>query len=265
MSGLTAGILRSMLAGAIAVAIAFSLRLPFPKSAPDRTLLFVSGKSSFCIWPTLLSIGIEHTTAGHAALIMALMPIYTVSINSILNRRIPKFGWWIGAAFALGATVALILSRGMSIEASGDGYGMMGDLIILAGGVIGSIGYVAGGKLSPKIGTAATTFWGLSMALVVLLPVFISIAGGTEWGDVPINGWIAIAWMTFLASLAGYALWFYALGKGGISRIGSLPFLMSVITLTVAALMLGKTLTIQLAGTCAAIIGGTMLTQRYVT
>ena len=66
MDGLTAGVLRSMLAGTVALAVSFSLRLPFPQSGKDRAILMLSGLSSFAIWPMLLSVGIVRTTAEMA-------------------------------------------------------------------------------------------------------------------------------------------------------------------------------------------------------
>ena len=66
MSGLTAGVLRSMLAGTIALAVAFIFKLPRPATAKDRLLLITSGLTSFAIWPSLISIGIARTTATHA-------------------------------------------------------------------------------------------------------------------------------------------------------------------------------------------------------
>ena len=265
MDGLTAGVLRSMLAGVVAVVVTFSLRLSFPQSGKDRAILMLSGLSSFAIWPMLLSVGIVRTTVGHAALIMAMIPVFTVLIAAIIQGRLPSIGWWFGAAIALVATTLVVTGRGLSLGTNGDGSSMVGDLIILCGVVFCSVGYVAGGKLSPKIGTAATTFWGLSLALVILIPVFSTIVGRTVWTQVPIEGWLAIAWMTFLSSLVGYALWFYALGQGGIGRIGSLQLIMPVITLAVATIMLDEALTVLLVTSCVAIIAGTFLAQRYAT
>ena len=265
MDGLTAGILRSMLAGVIAVVFAYSLKLPFPQSANDRALLVVSGVSSFAIWPVLMSLGIERTTVGHAALIMALIPVFTVFIAAIIQRRLPRRGWWLGAVIALSATAILIISQGTSITSFKDGSSVIGDLVVLVGGVICSIGYVAGGKLSPKIGTAATTFWGLAIALIILIPAFIAVADSTEWFGVANEGWLAIAWMALFSSLAGYALWFYALGRGGLGRIGSLQLIMPVMTLALAAIILNEALTMFLATICAAIIFGMFLAQRHAS
>jgi len=265
MDGLTAGVLRSMLAGLVALGVVLLLKLPFPRSITDRNLLFVSGFCSFAIWPVLMSIGIENTTVGHAALIMALIPVITVLISSLTSKSLPSFSWLIGAAIALAATAVIILTRENSSGLTNDGSSMRGDLMVLAGCVVCSAGYVAGGKLSPKIGTLATTFWGLSVALLLLLPTFLLIAGDTQWDEVEIESWLGIAWMAVLSSLLGYALWFYALGSGGITRISSMQLMMPVLTLFLAVMLLGESLTVLLAFTCILIIGGTLLAQRSVS
>ncbi len=265
MDGLTAGILRSMLAGIFAIVLAYLFKFPFPQSAKDRKLLVISGISSFAIWPVLMSIGIEHTTVGHAALIMALIPVFTIFTATTIQRKIPKIGWWFGSVIALLATATLIIGQTISHVSFNTGSSIKGDLIVLLGGIVCAIGYVAGGKLSPKIGTVATTFWGLSIALVILIPAFIVVSDSTEWVSVANDGWLAIAWMTLFSSLAGYALWFYALGRGGIGRIGSLQLAMPVITLMLAAIILSETLTIFLIAISTCIVFGTFLAQRYAS
>ena len=263
MDGLTAGVLRSMLAGLFAIVFALFLRFPFPQTMSERLLLFASGISSFAIWPVLLSIGIERTTVGHAALIMALIPIFTVLIATLIRRRMPRAGWWVGSVLAILATAILIIGQRTSLQAFSEGSSVMGDLLVLSGGLICAIGYVAGAKLSLKIGTVATTFWGLSVALIVLIPVFISISESTVWFAVANDGWFAIAWMTLFSSLAGYALWFYALGRGGIGRVGSLQLAMPVLTLIMAVVVLSEIVTPFIMVTCLCIVLGTFLAQRY--
>ena len=262
MDGLTAGILRSMLAGLFAIIIAFSLKFSFPRSLKELGLLAISGLASFAVWPVLMSVGIERTTAGHAALVMALIPIFTVLIAASVEYRFPKTGWWVGATVALFATAILIINQNNSLQLN-DGSTIKGDLIVLAGGIICAVGYVAGGKLSPRIGTAATTFWGLSIALAILVPAFIIISDNTEWVSVAGDGWLAIAWMTFFSSLAGYALWFYSLGRAGIGRIGSLQLAMPAITLVLATIILRESVNIFLIVICASIVIGTFIAQKY--
>lgn len=263
IDALSAGVLRSMLAGVIATIFAFILRLPFPSSRRDIAILLIAGNASFAVWPALLSVGIEHTTASHAALIMALIPIFTILIAAVVDGQKPRLVWWAGSATAVGGAAVLVIARSDSVQSVSDGSSVAGDLVILLGCVACSLGYVAGGKLSRRLGTVATTFWGLATTLIILIPLFVTLSHHTAWDNIPLEGWLALAWMTLLSSFAGYVLWFYALGRGGIRRIGTLQLAMPMLTLALAVLLLDEKLTTVLVISCAVILTGTYLAHRY--
>lgn len=261
MDAMTAGVLRSMLAGLIAAGIAAAARLPFPPTGRQRGLLVLSGVTSFAVWPALLSLGLGYTTANHAGLIMAMIPVFTGLIAAAFDRRWPRAGWWAGVLVAGAGTFVLLFYRsGGALLAEGGS--LLGDLIVLSGVAVCALGYVAGGRLSPVIGTWATTFWGLAAATVLLVPGFLLLAPRTAWDAVGAEGWAAIAYLTLLSSLAGYAAWFWALGRGGIARIGSWQFAQPVLTVLLAALLLGEAVTLPLLLSAAAILAGTALAQR---
>ena len=258
MDPLTAGILRSLLAGLIAAAIAAIVRLPVPGNRTNWALLVVSGITSFALWPMLLSLGLGRTSASHAGLIMAMLPVFTGLIAAAFERRRPRAAWWIGVAVAVAGTAALVTTRGGGLT----GGNLSGDLIILSGAAICSLGYVAGGRLSATLGTFSTTFWGLAIATTVLVPAFLLRVGETDWGAVSAPGWAAIAYLTIASSLVGYALWFWSLGRGGVARIGALQFTQPVMTLAFAVPILGERLTWPLVLSGAVILIGVAITQR---
>ena len=263
MDGFTAGVLRSTVAGAIAFAVALALRLPFPTAARDRSLLALAGIASFAAWPVTMSVGIELTTAGHTALILATIPIIAVLIACALERRLPRAGWWLGAALALAGCGALVAGQTGYLDVPPDGSSLVGDLIVFAGCAVCAVGYVAGGRLAPKIGTSATTFWGLSIAMVVLVPLLIAVQARTEWTGVAADGWLAMGWLALLSSLVAYALWFFALGRGGIGRISSLLLVMPAITVLGAAMVLEEPISWLLLASCGIVVLGTYLAQRH--
>ena len=84
----------------------------------------------------------------------------------------------------------------------------------------------------------------------------------TDWTAVAAPGWAAIAYMTFCSSIIGYAFWFWALGRGGISRIGVLQFAQPVLTLLFAVPILGEAITLPLVLSGAIIILGVAIAQR---
>jgi drug/metabolite transporter (DMT)-like permease len=255
----TAGLLRSAIAGVLAAALALALRLPWPSVRRQQWLLAFSGLASFAAWPLLLSVGLGLTTANHAALIIAMIPVFTGLIAAAVDRTWPPLGWWAGMSIAaVGAVVLVGVRSGGTDAASGS---VVGDLIILAGVVACAAGYVAGGKLSPVLGTWATTFWGLGSAAVVLVPAVALLWTRTRWSAVGPSEWLAVGYMALISSLAGYVAWFWALGRGGITRISAWQLGQPVLTLVFAVLLLGEVITWSALVAGAAIVAGTALTQ----
>jgi drug/metabolite transporter (DMT)-like permease len=153
----------------------------------------------------------------------------------------------------------LIAVRGGAAAAANGSVG--GDLVILVGVVASAAGYVAGGKLSPVLGTWATTFWGLASASIVLVPAVALLWPRTDWAAVGQIEWLAILYMALISSLAGYVAWFWALGRGGITRISAWQLGQPVITLVLAVSLLGEVITWQAVVAGAAIFAGTALAQ----
>ena len=259
---LTAGLLRSMLAGVIALGVALALRFPFPKSRSDRLLFFVSGVTSFALWPGILSLGLGWTTASHAVLIMALLPVFTTLIAKATDRQFPILGWWIGAMIALAGTAVLVAVRDPDASSTAE-FTLVGDLTVLAGTITCSVGYVAGGKLTPRYGMWGGTFWSLAMALVVLVPAVAILIPDTDWGAVGVAGWGGIAYMTLGSSIAGYCFWYWALGAGGIARIGTWQFGMPITGVILAVLLLGEPVGWPLLLAGVIILAGTLTAQKF--
>jgi len=262
MDGLSAGAFRSMLAGFIALGIALAFRLPFPKQGKHRWLLLYSGWINFAIWPMILSVGIAMANASHAALIMALLPVMTGLIAAVVNRTRPKPGWFLGAAIAIAGSVLLIAFTRPAGDLTLSPTYLVGDLVILLGVGLCASGYVAGAKLSPVIGSWSSTFYGLSVALLLLVPMMLFLYPRTNWGAVTTDSWMAIAWLTLLSSLAGYALWFLAMDRGGIARIAVFQFLQPVMSVLAAAVILGERITWTIVAAGVAILLGTWIAQR---
>ena len=258
IDAVTIGVLRAVIAGPIAVALALALRLPFPKSGRDRLLLALSGITSFAIWPVLLSAGIGLTTATHAGLILALIPIVTGLFASLIGAGWPRIRWWLGSSIAVIGTVVLIArtARDVAGEAS-----VAGDLIIFLGIIACAIGYIAGARTTPVIGTWATTFWGIALAAILLVPFAAVLLDRTHWPSVDAVSWIGMFYLALFGTIGGYVAWFWALDRGGVTRIASWQLAQPVVTVTLAAFLLGELITLPLLVVAASIVAGTAWAQ----
>jgi drug/metabolite transporter (DMT)-like permease len=255
----TAGLLRSALAGLASLLLAWLWRLPFPAGARQRTLLALSSIGNFVAWPWLLSVGLGFTTANHAALMIATIPVFTGLMAATVDRIRLGFAWFAGVTISLCGTALLIGVRAdIGSAAAGS---VIGDLIILLGVLACAAGYVAGGKLAPQIGTFPTTFWGLGTANVILVPALALLWARTGWSGVGAGAWLAVAYMALCSSFVGYIAWFWALGRGGITRISSWQLGQPVLTVVAAGVLLGERVTWPLAVAGFAVLIGTALTQ----
>jgi drug/metabolite transporter (DMT)-like permease len=254
----TIGVLRAVIAGPLALALALALRLPVPETGRDRMLLAVSGITSFAIWPILLSAGIGLTTATHAGLILALIPIVTGLFASLIGGGWPRLRWWLGSSVAVIGTCVLIVytARDTGGEAS-----IAGDLVIFLGVIACAIGYIAGARTTPVIGTWATTFWGIALAAILLVPVAAGLLGRTDWANVDGVGWTAMFYLALFGTIGGYVAWFWALDRGGITRIASWQLAQPVITLGLAATLIGERITLPLLLVAVSIVAGTAWAQ----
>ena len=248
-----------MLTALIALPLALALRLALPATRGGWALLVTSALGGFVLFPVLFSLGLRDTSASHAALILASLAVFTGLIAALFERTAPRARWWLGAAIAL-IGEALLIGFRFGFETVEDV--LFGDLLIVASCVAASAGYVTGGRLSRSLGTWPTTLWGIAIGGVALPPALPFAAAGVEWSAVGASGIVAIGNLTFISSLLAYVTWYWALGAGGIGRVGTWQFAMPIVSLALAVVILAEPLTWPLAGSAVAILAGIWIAGR---
>lgn len=253
------GILRTTVAACLAVPLALALRLPRPRSLRDWILLLVSALGGFVLFPVLFSMGVRQTSASHAALILAVSPLFTGLIAAVVERRRPKGAWWLGAAVAFLGEIALIAFRAGMVEHEAS---LAGDLLVVVACMSSAAGYVAGARLAHRLTTWATTFWGIGLGGLILLPIVPAILGPAAWAGAGALGWSAIGYLSLGSTILGYICWYWALQRGGIARIGATQFMQPVIALLLAVLVLGEPVTGPLIVAALLVVAGVAIAQR---
>jgi len=215
-------VLRTVLAGVVAAPLVVTTERRPPSTARARLLLVVSAAAGFVIFPVVFTIGQERTSAMHGVGILAALPVFTGLYGMLVARRRPGEWWLAGCALALAGEAVIV-----AVRAGGGGAAtLVGDLLVLASALVVSAGYVAGALLVPRgFSSAATTYWGVMLGAVALLPlalVLLAVQGLPRAGAA---SWAAVLFLAVVTSIAGYVGWYWALARGGISRIAPLQFL----------------------------------------
>jgi len=252
-------VLRTVLAGVVAVPLVLTTERRPPSARQARLLLGVSAAAGFVVFPIVFTLGQQRTSAMHGVGILAALPIFTGLYGALVARRRPG-RWWIGGcALALAGEAVIV-----AVRAGGSGSATFaGDLLVLASALVVSAGYVAGAMLVPRgFSSAATTYWGVMLGAIALLPLGVVLLVVHEAPDAGPSAWGAVLFLAVITSILGYIGWYWALARGGIARIAPLQFLQPLSGLVLAALLLGERLTWPLAAGAAAVIAGVAIARR---
>lgn len=235
---LLVGVLRTVLGGCLALPLALVMRQKLPAGRHERRLLAFAGFAAYIGFPLIFAFGQDMTSGVHGTLMLAMLPVLTSLFGTIVEGRRVSAQWIVGCAIALSGTAVVILSRA---SGAADGASVLGDVLALAACTVCAMGYVTGARLSQR-GYAAvpTTLWGITGASVALSPLLVwSLAsGGVPQADAA--AWGSILILAVLVSVLGYIGWYWALARGGISRIASIQFTEPLFGLPMAVVLLGE-------------------------
>lgn len=237
VSAFDVAILRTVIGGLVAIPIALLLGIGLPQTREQRTLLVLSGFCGFIGFPMLFTYGVFHTSANHASMILAALPVFTGAIAMIWDSQRPKHHWWLGCAIALVGETILI----SSLDAENTGASVKGDLFVLLSNFLASLGYVAGGRLQ-RSGYSAmgTTFWGVGTFAVLLIFVMPLTSEVSVLLTFDVGAWVAILYLAVGVTIVGYMLWYWALGSGGIAKVGLIQFLQPLSGVVLAWVLLDE-------------------------
>ena len=244
LSPLSVAVLRTFLGGALAVPVALALKVRWPAQRRLQLLLLLSGFCGFVAFPMLFTFGVQLTSANHASMILAALPIFTGAIAMGWDRRRPTRIWILGSLIALVGEVVLIGGRHRRRQL--DRRRIAGDALVLLSNGFASLGYVAGGRLQQAgYPSTGTTFWGAAAMALLLAPVCRCCGSRGEFAVASVPAWSAIAYLAIVVTILGYVLWYWALGSGGIARVGLIQFLQPVSGVILAALLLDERISLS--------------------
>ncbi len=259
MDPVVAALMRTVLAAAIVLPLAWARRLPLAIGRDQWLLLILSSVAGFFGFSILFSLGTQQTSASHAALINAGIPLFAGLFGAIAERRLPGGAWFAGMALAFGVVAWLIGAR----PADGpDEVTVLGDLLCLASSASAGFGYVTGARLAKHIGSQGATFWGIGIAGVVQAPVLAWLMVAGDWQGASAAAWGAVVYPAVGSSILAYIAWYWALAHGGIVRIAPTQFAMAVTSTTVAVIAFNEPVTTTLVLSACAIVAGIVLARR---
>lgn len=241
---------RAVIAGVVAGVILLIRRVPWPDRSLMRPLIFTMAGAVFG-WPILIALALERTTAAHAAVIAAIMPLVTAVFAVLRTGERVARQFWIAAVAGTAALVVFALLRG-----GGDGGNLVADLLIVGAVLASSWCYVEGASLTKVMPGWQVISWVVVLALPVTVPatVILALTGGVTT-PVTTQAWIGMAFLGLVSVYFAFFAWYQGLSMAGVARGAQTQQLQAPLTLLWSALLLGEVITWPTVAATFVIVG----------
>ncbi len=226
---------------------------------PPRELaaLAALGFLMFGVFNLLFSAGFAYVPAARGAVVMSTMPIIALMIAAAIGRERITRAKIAGGLLAL---AGVVVALGERAAAGADAW--RGDVLMTLAALAGAMHAVLSGFVLSK--RAA-----LPVLAVQVCAGAAMLAGILAWrGElhhvVAFEGtqWLAVVWLTFVAGLFSYLMWFWALEHAPVSSVTITVTLNPISAAVFGAMFLGEPLTLQLTVGLAAVVAGIVLAGR---
>jgi drug/metabolite transporter (DMT)-like permease len=252
---------RYLIACVALLAAAFALEGGLPRLTRRQWFAtFLLGLVGVFSYNLFFMASLEHLPGSRAALIIALNPVITITLSSLVLKERLSARRWLGVAIALFG-VWIVISHGDVASIASAGVGV-GELLMLAAVTSWALYTLLGrkvlGGLTPLAATNYAALWGTLLLALVSAP---EVPGLTKAQF----DWVMIGALLYLG-VCGTALafvWYYtSVKRCGTATTSIFNNLVPVFGVAISVLLLGEELLVSmLVGGAIAIVGVMMVSR----
>ena len=237
--------------------------LPFRYKGRDLTLLLFLSLVSVSLNQFGFLYGMKYTTATEGALLYALTPIFVMLLSRTYLKEKITFTKIAGAIMAFTGVVVIVLSKG-SFKENGNHFGishLKGDTFILLAVMAWATYTALGRRLVIRYGAINSTVFTALIGTAMFAPIGIWSSVGYKYSSLSGGQWVEVLYLSLGTSIAGYVLWYYALGKIEASKVAVFTNGQPVVTAILAYIFLRQGITLMFAAGALVTIVGVVVTQ----
>ncbi len=225
---------RAAIAGLVAAGVLVILKQKRPGRAEAVPLLIVA-VGVVVGFPLLTALALQHATAAHSTVYVALLPLVTALFGVLRAGERPRPAFWF---FSI---LGSLLVAGFAWSSGSSSSSMAGDAFMMGAIVVCGLGYAEGAKLSRKLGGWQVICWALVFSLPLMLVMSVMLRPAT-FQDIGGPAWAGLAYISLFSMLIGFIFWYRGLAQGGIAAVGQLQLLQPFFSMLLAAILLGETI-----------------------
>jgi drug/metabolite transporter (DMT)-like permease len=229
----------------------------------DLVYLAILGFIAVPFHQAIQAAGLLYTTATSMGWIIALIPIFTALLAWLFLGEPMTVLKVIGSAIAFCGAVFVVTRGALSL----DTFRLpstIGDALAVASALNWAIFQVASKPILRRLEPTPAMAYLMLIGGILIVP-FASLQMLSDLPRLTLDGWVAILFLGIFCSGVGYLVWYDALSKVDASQLSSLSYIQPLITVIVAAIFLGESITPAVLLGGAVILFGVYLVNRSAT
>lgn len=200
----------------------------------------------------LQSTALQTSQAGTTAWIVATTPIYIALLGWLSLKE--RLGWLRVAGIALATLgVLLVVTKGHLASLVQGSFGAPGDILILLSALNWAVFSVISRHALKNHPAARLMFFVMLFGWLFTSILFFGGPGLRQVSQLTPNGWLGIGFLGIFCSGLGYIFWYDGLQVIPASQVGVFLYLEPLVTVVVAAIVLGEPLLL------ATLLGGAII------
>lgn len=197
----------------------------------------------------LQSTGLLTAQATTTAWIVATIPVFMALLGFLILHE--RLAWYQVAGILLATFgVLLIVTKGSLTSLTTGKFGTPGDFLVLISAPNWAVFSALSRSGLKKHPSTLMMFYVMSFGWIFTSILFFLTSGIGQVVSIPWNGWIAIAFLGIFCSGIAYIFWYDALQVLPIAQTGAFLYLEPIITVIVAAFVIGEAILL------ATVVGG---------
>jgi drug/metabolite transporter (DMT)-like permease len=257
-------LLRFLLASLALGGLALVTRMPLPRWR-DLPGILGLGLLGIGVYQIGLTFGEQTVTAGAAALIVALMPLFMALLAvAFLGERLTALGW-LGSLICFGGVALVAVGQGGGHgggHGDGPGSSLTGVALVLLATVATSIYFVLQKPYLRRYSALQLTACGIWAGTAVM-----AVLWGPGLADAvraaPIDATLAVVYLGLFPGMVAYVSWAHALSRAPASILGTVIYLEPPIAMVIALIWLGEVPAVESLVGGVIVLAGVLVVTRW--
>jgi drug/metabolite transporter (DMT)-like permease len=234
--------IRQFIGGFLYVCFFLYKKEAWPKGKQWKTIIILS-VLNFALSNGLSTWGVKYITSGLGAIINAVFPLWIVIITFFRGEKLAKLAI-LGLIISFGGVCVIFYDHLSDFLQPDFRFGILLSLIA-------TISWAFGSLYTKKKAATFNPYFSLGLQMVISSIFLLAVTGATGTGvnltSIPLNSWLAIAYLVIIGSVLSFIAFIYMLQKLPPEINSIYAYINPIVAVLLGAIIFGEPLTIVIA------------------